>query len=212
LEVPVFKLNSKTLTIAGILLLVLALLFMATPLLRGTDLSARSGIDRQFNGQNLPGGQNGFPNQGSGEQGQGFTGPNSGTQNPGSTTNPARQFAQRGGGLPSLGFLRGITGTIVYAIALLASLVAAVGMFITRRWGQVIGIIMAILYLILGLVGFIPMILLSFMRGLNGLSLGLSILQLVLAVVVIVLALIPAKKVTSPAVPNMPTDPPVANA
>jgi hypothetical protein len=189
---------------------VLALLFMATPLLPGsTALSARSGFTPQFNGQTLPrapsgnrdypagtgtttpGGQNGFPSTGSGLQGQG------------NSTNPTRQFGARSGGLLSFGLLSGMAGTIVYAIALLVSLAAAVGMFITRRWGQVLGIVMAVVYLILALVSFIPMLLLGFLRGLNGLSLGLSILHLVLAIAVIVLASIPAKKMMVPAAPAM---------
>ena len=106
-----------------------------------------------------------------------------------------------------LGLLSGMTGTIVYAIALLVSLAAAVGMFITRRWGQVLGIVMAVIYLILGLVSFLPMILMGFMTALNGLSLALTMLHLVLAMAVIVLALIPAKKVAIPIVPATPATP-----
>jgi hypothetical protein len=202
------KLNTKLLPIAAVLLLVLALLFMATPLLRVSGVSGRSGFTRQFSGQTSPGGQNGFPSQGNGIQGQGFTVPDNGTQNPGTTTNPNRQFAG-GNSLLRLSFLNGLTGTIVYAIALLVALAAAVGMFLAKRWGQVLGIVMAVVYLLLGLVSFLPMILLGFARGLNGLSLGLSILHLVLAIAVIVLAIIPAKKVTTPAVP---VTPPAASA
>jgi hypothetical protein len=206
-------LNTKLLPIAAVLLLVLALLFMATPLLRVTGISTnRSGFTRQFNGQTLPGGQNGFPTPGTGSQGQGFTGPNSGTQSQGNSTNPTRQFGAQSGGLLGFGLLSGMTGTIVYAIALLVSLAAAVGMFITRRWGQVLGIVMAVVYLILALVSFLPMLLMGFMGALNGLSLGLSILHLVLAIAVIVLALIPAKKVLVPATPATPATPPAASA
>ena len=72
-----------------------------------------------------------------------------------------------------LGLLSGITGTIVYGIALLVSLVAAVGMFLTKRWGQVLGIVMGVVYLILAVVSFLPMILLGFLaEDLNFLSLG----------------------------------------
>jgi hypothetical protein len=186
-------LNSKTLTIAAVILLVLALLFVATPLLRVSGGFNRSGYNRQANGQTPPGGVSG------GTGNQGFT-PNFGNQNPGSPTSPTRQFSGRGGGLLGFGFLSGISGTIVYAIALLVALAAAVGMFITRRWGQVLGIVMGVVYLLLSLVGFLPMILLGFARGLNPLSLGLTILHLVLAMAVIVLAVIPAKKeLTAPA-------------
>ncbi|MCX6036608.1 MAG: hypothetical protein NTW99_01695 [Chloroflexi bacterium] len=200
--VKVKLLNTKLLPIAAVLLLVLALLFMASPLLRGsTAFSARSGITRQFNGQTLPnggtgttapGGQNGFPGQGSDLQGQG------------DSTNPARQFGGQGGGLLGFGLLSGTTGTIVYAIALLVSLAAAVGMFITRRWGQVLGIVMAIVYLILALVNLLPTLLASFLGTRNTSGLILGIVHLLLAIAVIVLASIPAKKMLAPAIPATP--------
>ena len=213
--IKVSKLNTKLLPIAAVLLLVLALLFMTTPLLRGsTAFTARTGANRQFTGTFVPrngsgttsqGGQNFIPTPGTGSQGQGFTGQ-------GGTTFPNRQFAGQGSGLLGLSLLSGLTGTIVYAIALLVSLAAALGMFLAKRWGQVLGILMAVVYLLLALVSFLPMILAGFLRGLNSLSLGLSILHLVLAMAVIVLALIPAKKVTAPIVPVTPVTPPVASA
>jgi hypothetical protein len=202
--VKVKLLNTKLLPIAAVLLLVLALLFMATPLLGVSGVSDRTGFNRQFTGQTLPGGQNGFPTPGTGSQGQGFTNPYSGTQNQGNSTNPTRQFGAPNGGLLGFGLLSGMTGTIVYAIALLVSLAAAMGMFLAKRWGQILGIVMAVVYLILALVSFVPMLLLGFLRGLNGLSLGLSILHLVLAIAVIVLASIPAKKLLVPAAPATP--------
>jgi hypothetical protein len=202
-------LNTKLLPIAAILLLVLSLLFLATPLLRGSGTSGRSGFTRPPNGQfvprtgtgpGTPGGQNFIPTPGTGSQGQGFPGQ-------GDSTNSARQFSGQNS-LLRLSFLNGITGTIVYALLLLVSLAAAVGMFITKRWGQILGIVMAIVYLLLALVSFLPMILLGFARVLNGLTLGLDILRLVLALAVIALALIPAKKSSTPA---LPATPPVAN-
>lgn len=206
------KLNSKTLTIAAVLLVVLALFFMATPLMRVSGFSGRPGFTRLSNGQSLPGGQNGFPSQGNELPGQGFSGQTGGTQGQGNSTTPGQQFTGQPRSLLGFGFLNGMTGIIVYAIALLVSLAAAVGMFITRRWGQVLGILMAVIYLILALVSFIPMILLGFMGALNGLSLGLSILHLVLAIAVIVLASIPTKKVATPAVPATSAIPPAASA
>jgi hypothetical protein len=210
------NLNTKLLPISAILLLVLALLFMATPLLPISSFSGGNGINRQFNDQNLPGGQNGlsgqgFPNQPGGLQGQGFPNQPGGLQDQGNTTTPNRQFTNQTPSLLRLGFLNGITGTIVYALLLLAALVAAVGMFLVKRWGQVLGIILAVVYLLLGLVSFLPMILLGFARALNGLSLGLSILRLVLAIAVIVLAMIPAKKVLAPIMPATPATPPVVH-
>jgi hypothetical protein len=192
------KLNSKTLAIGAAILMVLALLFMATPLLRVTGITGanRTGFAGRFNGSATPGGQNGFPRFGNGTQGQGNS------TNPTTPTNPTtRQFPARTGSVLGLGLLSGITGTIVYGIALLVSLVAAVGMFLIRRWGQVLGIVMGVIYLILALVSFLPLILAGFLRGLNFLSLGLTILHIVLAVAVIVLALIPAKKMLAPASP-----------
>jgi hypothetical protein len=162
-------------------------------------------VPRTGTGTTSPGGQNFIPTPGTGSQGQGFTGQ-------GNSTNPARQFGAQSGGLLGFGLLSGMTGTIVYAIALLVSLAAAMGMFIAKRWGQVLGIVMAVVYLLLALVSFLPMILLGFLRGLNALSLGLSILHLVLAMAVIVLALIPAKKVLVPVTPSTPAAPPAASA
>jgi hypothetical protein len=192
------KLNSKTLTIAAVILIVLALLFMATPLLRISGISGRSGFNRQFTGQTNPGGGNGFINPGNGSQGQGFINPNGGSQSQGNSTNPNRQFAGRSS-LLRLGFLGGMTGIIVYTIALLVSLAAALGMVFTRRWGQVMGIVMGAIYLILSLFSVIPMILLGFARAINSLTLGLTIVHIVLALAVIVLALISSRKVKLPA-------------
>ena len=192
------KLNSKTLTIAAVILIVLALLFMATPLLRLSGISGRSGFNRQFNGQTNPGGGNGFLNPGNGTPGQGFNNPGGGFQGQGNSTNPNRQFAG-GNSLLRLGFLNGITGIIVYTIALLVSLAAALGMVFTKRWGQILGIVMGAIYLILSLFSFIPTILLGFARAINGLNLGLTIAHVVLALAVIVLALISARKVKLPA-------------
>ena len=165
------KLNSKTLTIAAAVLMVLALLFMATPLLRVTGISNanRTGFAGRFNGQTTPGAPNGFPGFGNGTQGNGNS------TNPTTPTNPTgRTFNGGTRSLFGLGLLSGITGTIVYGIALLVSLVAAVGMFLTKRWGQVLGIIMGVVYLILAVIGLIPTILagIYFARGLNALEPG----------------------------------------
>jgi len=213
------KLNGFTLTIAAVILLVLALLVMATPLLQATSAAGRTGFNRQFTGQFAPGtgngttstgGQNGFSNQGS--TGQGFTGQNNGIPNQGNSTNTNRAFGNGTRSLFGFAFLRGITGTIVYAILLLVSMAAAVGMFLTKRWGQVLGIVLGVVYLLLALVSSLPLILLSFASALNGLSLGLSILRIVLALAVIVLALIPAKKMASPAMPVTSSTSPTASA
>jgi hypothetical protein len=207
------RLNSKTLMIGAGVLLLLALLFMATPLLRVTGITGanRTGFNRQFNGGVNPGGQNGFPGLGNGTQGQGNS------TSPTTPTNPTgRTFPGRTSSLFGFALLSGITGTIVYGIALLVSLVAAVGMFLTKRWGQILGIVMGAIYLILAVLGLIPTILtaFTFARGFNALSLGLSFLHMVLAIAVIVLALIPAKKMLPPATPEAPVSqatPPAAS-
>jgi hypothetical protein len=203
------KLNSKTLTIAAAVLLVLALLFMATPLLRVTGISGanRTGFAGRFNGQTTPGAPNSFPGFGNGSQGNGNS------TNPTTPTNPTgRTFNGGARSLFGLGLLSGITGTIFYGIALLVSLVAAVGMFLTKRWGQVLGIIMGVVYLILALISFLPILLAGFLRDLNFLSLSLTVLHVVLAIGVIVLALIPAKKMLTPSTLDKPATPPAANA
>jgi hypothetical protein len=171
--IKVRTLNPTLLPIAALLLVVLGLLFLAMPLIRPTSGFQRAGnFVLQTNGQSIP--QNGLPGQS------------------GSNV-PNRQFAVRGGG-----FLSGMTGIIIYFTALLVSLAAAVGMFIAKRWGQVLGIIMAVIYVLLGLMSLLPIILMSFMGMRNPLSLILGIVHLLLAVAVIVLALIPAKKVIPP--------------
>jgi hypothetical protein len=183
-------LNPKLLPIAALLLVVLALLFMATPLLRPSGAFQRGGnFGNRGSGQTVP--PNGFVIQGGGPQGQVLPGQ-------GGTNLPARRFAV-GGGL-----LGGFVGPVVYFIALLLSLAAAVGMFMTKRWGQVLGIIMAVLYFLLGLLSLLPIILTSFIGLRNPLSLILGIVHVLLAVAVIVLASIPAKKVIPAIVPATP--------
>jgi len=106
----------------------------------------------------------------------------------------------------SFSLLEGMVGTIVYAIALLISLVAAAGMFIVKRWGKILGVIMAVFYGLLALVSLLPMLLISF-TGINSLTaLILGVLELLLAVAVIILASIPGRK-GAPVPPAAPTVP-----
>jgi hypothetical protein len=107
------------------------------------------------------------------------------------------------------GLLGGIGGTIVYAVALLVSLAAAFGMFMVKRWGKVLGIIMAVFYLLLSLLGLLPILLISFMGIRNPLNSILGVVHLLLAVAVIVLASLPANK---PALAAAPVVPPTASA
>lgn len=190
-------LNAKMLTAAAVVLLVLALLFLLTPLLRlNNGVRSNSNFPRTFNGQTFQG-RNSVPGQ------------ENGTQNPGGTNFPTQQSGTRSS-LARLSFLGGMGATIIYTVALLLSLAAAIGMFNVKRWGQVLGIIMAVIYALLAVVSFLPTLLLvRFTGGVNPLSLGMNILHLVLAVTVIILASIPVKRRT---VPTSPTIPPPATA
>ena len=183
--------NPKLLPIAALVLVVLALLFMATPLLRASGGPQRNGnFVTQGNGQTPP--RNIIPGGGGVQR---FFGGGSGAS--------PRQISI-GGGL-----LGGIAGSIFYFVLLLVSLAAAIGMFMTRRWGQVLGIILAVLYSLLGLVSLLPLLLSISFGVRNPISLILGVLHLLLAVSVIVLASIPAKKAATQVVANPP---PVAAA
>jgi hypothetical protein len=210
-------LNPTMLTIAAVLLIVLALLFLATPILRLTGGSARGGnFPRQFNGQTFPGNRNGtgngFQNPGGNGTGNGFQNPGgngtgNGFRNPGGTTTTRPFGANRT--LLSLGFLQGTTSLIIYGFALLISLAAVIGMLSLKGWGKILGIIMAVVYLLLSLVSFLPTLLLGRFGFSNPVSLILDILHLVLAIGVIIFALLPAKKA---ALPTVVTPPPAATA
>ena len=199
-------LNPKMLTIAAAILIVLALLFLATPLLgAGGNAQARGNFNRPANGQvfpgqgnatQIPGGQNGFPGLGNG------------SQVPGGSTYTGRQFPGRSSSLMSFAFLRGTTSIYVYVVALLVSLLAAVGMFNIKRWGQVLGIVMAVVYALLALISLLPMILFSFFGMRNPVSLIIGVVHILLAVAVIVLASLPARK-APPVIPAAPAAPAV---
>jgi hypothetical protein len=160
------------------------MLFMATPLLRSTRGFQQGGnFVLRGNGQSII--------QGNGSQGQILPG-----QGGSNLTN--RRFVMGGS------FLGGLTGPIIYFIALLVSLAAALGMLFIKRWGQVLGITMAVLYGLLGLVSMLPILLMSSLGMRNPFSLILSIAHVLLAAAVIVLASIPAKKAAIPAMANLP--------
>ena len=105
---------------------------------------------------------------------------------------PARRFTVGAGGR---------SGIILYFVMLLVSLAAAVGMLFTKRWGQVLAIIMGGLFGLLGLVSLLPLLLIRFVGAPNLVSLVLGIVHVLLAVSVIVLASIPGK----PGLPSAPT-------
>jgi len=160
-------LNPKLLSIAALVLVVLALLFLAAPLIRLTGGSQRAGA---------------------------FVTPGNGTS--GSSVPGGDPQVLTGGGSPARRLTAG-TGSrgeiILYFVMLLVSLAAAVGMLFTRRWGQVLAIIMAVLYGLLGLVSLLPLLLIRFVGAPNPVSLVLGIVHVLLAVSVIVFASIPGK-------------------
>ncbi len=205
-------LNANTLTIAAILLIVLALLFLASPLL-GLNRGGRgTNFNRTFTGQNGTTGRTFTFNPGQGGTGTGGSGTGNGFRF-GGTNGTNGRTVNRGGltGLLALNFLRGTLGTVFYGIALLISLAAVIGMFILKNWGRILGIIMAVVYLLLAVLSFLPTLLFArFGAALNNpLGLALNVLHLVLALGVIIFALIPAKKIAAPAAV---TTPPVAMA
>jgi len=172
-------LNTRLLPVAALLLVVLALLFLAAPLIRKAGGLQRTGnFVLQTNGQSAP--QNGPSTQANG-------------------TNLTPRRLTVGGGL-----MGGRGGIIITFVALLVALTAAVGMLYTKRWGQVLAIILAVLYGLLGLLVLLPLLLVRFTSAPNPVSLVLGIVHLLLAVAVIVLASIPGKPEipASPAVPS----------
>jgi hypothetical protein len=201
-------LNPSMLTIAAILLIVLALLFLASPLLGLNQVGGRGGnFNRQFTGQN---GQN-FPgfNPNGGTTGTGGTGGTGGFGGTGGTGGGSNGFRFQGGtpgqtptrtSLVGLNFLRGTLATVIYGIALLISLAAVIGMLSVKRWGKILGIVMAVVYLLLAVLTFLPTILLARFGAAfsNPLSLVLNGLHLLLALGVIIFASIPAKNLAAP--------------
>lgn len=188
------KLNPKLLPIAALLLVVLALLFLATPLIRISG-GLPNGANIVTSGNNPATQQNNPSGQAGGNQ---FFVGGSGAQVQGGTSTPTRRFTL------GTGIMGGRGGIFVYFIALLIALTAAVGMLFTKRWGQVLGIIMAAIYCLLGLVSLLPIILISAFGAGSPLSLVLGILRLLLALAVIVVASIPAKQASAPVVPVPP--------
>lgn len=189
-------LNPKLLTAAAIMLIVLALLFMATPLLRTAGGFESRGSFVTRNGQfTNPNGQ--FTNPNGSDTQQGFRQFQNGSGQ-GSTNLPTRRFAF-GGGL-----LAGVAGTFIYFGALIVSVVAALGMFTLKRWGKALGIVMGVLYLLVGLLSLVPLLFLGAFGLRNPVTLVLGIIHVLLAIAVIVFASIPGKQPLAPAEPPPP--------
>jgi hypothetical protein len=170
-------LNTKLLPIAALLLVLLALLFLAAPLIR-----TAGAFQRAANGQT------GTTIQGTGPQV---------LVGGGGTTGTTRRFTAGGGALGGRGLV------FIYFGMLLVSLAAAVGILFIKRWGQVLAIIMGVLYGLFGLVSLLPLLLIRFVGAPNPINMILGIVHLLLAVAVIVLASIPGKPAlaTAPAIP-----------
>ena len=183
-------LNARTLSLAALALVVLALLFQAGPLIRPAGGFRRPGnFVTQGNGQSLQ--QNGTSGQSAGNQF--FVGGGSGQLQAGTNTSGRRILV--GGGVSRVTIF-------IYFVMLLISLAAAIGMLFTKRWAQVLGIIMAVLYGLMGLLSLVPMLLGFFVP----LTLILGIVHLLLAVAVIVLASLPGKPANA-AAPAPAADP-----
>jgi hypothetical protein len=164
-------LNTRLLPIAALLLVLLALLFLAAPLVRTAGGTQRAGnFVLQANGQSAA--PNGVP----------------ATPAAGATPSTTRRIAVGGGR----------TIIFIYFAALLISLAAALGMLFTKRWGQVLAIIMAVLYGLFGLVSLLPLLFGRVVGAPNPVGLILGIVQLLLALAVIVLASIPGRPGTPP--------------
>jgi hypothetical protein len=184
-------LNGRLLTISAILLVGLALLFLASPMIGGNRIAqSNGGFPRTFNGQSPQPGMIGTPQPG-------FESGGSGTVQtfPGMNGGSAGSARTRPGvvGLAGFGFMAGRNNILIYGIALVLALIAAIGMLNTKLWGKVMGIIIAVVYLLLSIFSFLPIILFSFMGTSNPISLILGIVQVTLALAVIILAAIPGK-------------------
>jgi hypothetical protein len=171
-------------TIAAILLIILSLfvgglgIARQFGLLGGLGFGNRQFLPGRFQGRNFPQGgfpSGGFPNAGS---------PND-QNNPAGTPNftPNRQF---GTGLASLFRLVRpvLTGLNIFLIVL--GVVAAIGLFMSKRWGAVLAIILSALLLLLAIPGmlriFSPILLIE------------SLVRILLALAVIVLLLLPSAR------------------
>jgi hypothetical protein len=176
-------------TIAAILLIVLSL-FVASlgvanqfGLLGGGfgngQFVARNGQNRNFNSQGgFP--QGGFP-QGGAPQGGFQNDPN----NPGTT--PNRTFnRQSATGLASIfRILRPVT-IALDIILLVLSVVAAIGLFKSKRWGTILAIVISVLLILLT----VP----SMIRIFSTVTLAENLVRILLAVAVIVLLLLPSAR------------------
>ena len=171
-------------TIAAILLIILSLfvggfgIARQYGLLGGLGFGNRQFLPGQFRGRNFPSG--GFPNGGFPNNGL----PND-QNNPAGTPNftPNRQF---GTGLARLFRLVRPVLTGLNVILIVLGVVAAIGLFMSKRWGAVLAIILSALLLLLSIPGML--------RIFSPILLVESLVRILLALAVIVLLLLPSAR------------------
>jgi hypothetical protein len=171
-------------TIGAVLLLILSLfvtgLGLANQLgLAGSGFAGRRFVTGRIGNRNFTP-QNGFPQNGFPQNGL----PND-QNNQGTTPNftPNRQF---GTGFSTIfRLLRPIT-LVLDILLLIISVVAAIGLFKTKRWGAILAIIASVLMILLTIPGMI--------RIFSPVLLIESLARILLAVVVIVLVLLPVSR------------------
>ena len=184
----IFKDRPATLVITAFLLLLLILAFAVLPM-TGLERSFFRIGNSNFNRGQLPQGVN--PGNFSG--GQNFTpgqSPNSNNGTSGQNFSTTRRFNANSGINQVLRILTNIMRWVVIGIGLLA----VVGMWLKKRWGIVLGIILAV-------IAFASTVPSLFRPSFLAFTLILNIVILVLAVGVVVLSLLPqTRKATAPAV------------
>jgi hypothetical protein len=178
-------------TIGAVLLLILALLvaglgianqfgfgLLGRGIAGGRFLTGRSGI-RNFNPQNgFP--QNGFPQNGFPQNGT----PND--QNNQGTTPNFTQNRQLGTGISSIFRFLAPISLGLDIMLLVLSIIAVIGLFMTKRWGEILAIIISVLMILLTIPNiiriFTPVVLIE------------NLVRIALAVAVIVLLLLPVSR------------------
>jgi hypothetical protein len=171
-------------TIGAVLLLILSLFVTGLGLANQFGLAGNGFAGRQFvtgrtgNRNFTP--QNGFPQNGFPQNGL----PND-QNNQGTTPNftPNRQF---GTGFSTVFRLLRPISLVLDILLLIISVVAAIGLFKTKRWGAILAIIASVLMILLTIPGmiriFTPLVLIE------------NLARILLAVAVIILVLLPASR------------------
>lgn len=183
-----FKDRPATLVVAAVLLLLLILAYAVLPMTGLERSFFRSGI-QNFNRSQFPQGVN----PGNFNGGQNFNPGQNYDQNNGSNNqnfSTTRRFNANSGINQVMRILTNILRWVVIGVGLLA----AVGMWLKKRWGIVLGIILAV-------IAFASTVPSLFRPSFMAFTVILNIVILVLSVGVVVLSLLPhTRKATAPAV------------